>query len=132
MKLLNLIFIAFILAIALAAGGCKKEILASPDFANAYLRMIVMDAPGSGSVQFTLDNKINANGDSVTYNADGSIYHEDPAMTTTAVVNYPSGGWSDNSPLDFAGVYGYYNIPAHLFTFFPNPTNRIPLAPAIN
>lgn len=131
MRALNIIFIALIVAVTLTTSGCKKEKVAAQDFANAYMRVIVMDAPASGSVQFTLDNKINANGDSVTYNADGSIYREDPAMTTTSVINYPSGGWSDNSPLNFAGVFGYYNIPAHQFSFFPNPTDRIALAPAV-
>ena len=115
-----------------AIAGCKKEDVNSSDFANAYLRMIVLDAPGSGSVQFAVDNKINANGDSIVHNPDGSIYYQDPSVPTTTLINYPSGGWSDNSPLTFAGVYGYYYTSSHFYSYFPNPTDRVDLAPIVN
>lgn len=118
--------------LVLLAGGCKKENHdSSSKFSSAYTRMIMIDAPGQGKVQFTLDGKLNANGDSTLYNADGTIYQPDPRQSTTTTVNYPSGGWTDNAPVNFSGTYGFSYLPGSTYSTFPNPTNRVPLAPVI-
>lgn len=122
--------IAF-LSVVFLAGACKKTTQASPEFAHAYTRFIVVDGPGSGKVQFYLDGKVNANGDSVVLNPDGSVYAPDPAQPTTSTINYPSGGWTDNQDVSFAGTFGYFNTPGSGYSCFPNPTDRIALAPAI-
>src|ERR1700761_771497 len=124
--------INWILALLILAAGCKRELSISPQFAQAYTRFIVIDGPGNGKVQFYLDGKVNVNGDSVLHNPDGTVYQPDPAQNTTSTINYPSGGWTDNSPINFAGAYGYSNLPPSNYATFPNPSDRIPLAPIIN
>ncbi|MBN9381027.1 MAG: hypothetical protein J0H74_09685 [Chitinophagaceae bacterium] len=120
------------IVLLLLSAGCKRESLGSSSkFANAYTRMIMIDAPGQGKVQFTLDGKLNANGDSTLYNADGTVYQPDPRQNTTTTVNYPSGGWTDNAPVNFSGTYGFNYLPGSQYSTFPNPTNRVPLAPII-
>ncbi|GAA4312931.1 hypothetical protein GCM10023149_08480 [Mucilaginibacter gynuensis] len=130
MKIKPIVLLSFLTAALFA--GCKKDVKMSPEYAQSYFRFIVIDAPGGGKIQFAMDGLTNANGDSVVHNPDGSIYQEDPNQPSTVTVNYPSGGWSDNTPLNFAGVYGYYFTDGSRFSYFPNPTNRIMLAPNIN
>lgn len=124
-----------ILTAALAAlffsVGCKKQNVLSPDFAQAYSRFVMIDAPGSGKLQFYLDGKINANGDSTIFSPDGTVYTPDPSLSTTSLVDYPSGGWTDNAPVNFSGTYGNYYAPGSAYAFFPNPTDRIPIGPII-
>lgn len=124
--------IKWMAALLLLTAGCKHENIVSPQFAQAYTRFIIIDAPGSGKVQFYLDGKVNANGDSSIHNPDGTLYQPDPAQYSTSTINYPSGGWTDNSPINFAGTYGYSFAPGSTYATFPNPTDRIPLAPIIN
>lgn len=113
-------------------AGCKKQDIISPAYAMAYTRIVMMDAPGSSKLQFYLDGKVNANGDSVMYNPDGTIFAPDQSLSTTSLINYPSGGWTDNAPVNFVGTNGNYYSPGSGFAVFPNPTDRIPLAPIIN
>jgi hypothetical protein len=114
------------------AVSCKREKVVSPQYAQAYTRFVIIDAPGSGKVQFYLDGKVNANGDSAIHNPDGTLYQPDNTQYSTSTINYPSGGWTDNSPINFAGTYGYNFAPGSTFATFPNPTDRISLAPIIN
>ena len=124
--------IKWMAALLVLTVGCKHETIVSPQYAQAYTRFIVIDAPGSGKVQFYLDGKVNANGDSSIHNPDGTLYQPDKAQYSTSTINYPSGGWTDNSPINFAGTYGYSFAPGSTYATFPNPTDRIPLAPIIN
>src|ERR1700749_1365381 len=124
--------IKWLALLLVTVAGCKRELTVSPEFAQAYTRFVVIDAPGNGKVQFYLDGKVNANGDSVLHNPDGTVYQPDPAQNTTSTVNYPSGGWTDNSPINFAGTYGFSNNPGSTYATFQNPTDRIALAPIIN
>jgi hypothetical protein len=119
-----------VLLLAVAMTGCQKDTILPPETAKAYMRLIFIDAPG-GKVQFMLNGQVNANGDSLLYNPDGTPYLPTIGMSTTTSVNYPSGGWTDNSPVQFPGTYGYNNHPGDQYTCFPNPTNRIDLAPII-
>lgn len=112
--------------------GCKKQTAISPVYANAYARFIMIDAPGSSRTQFYMDGKVNVNGDSVIYNPDGTVYAPDPSLATTSLVNYPSGGYTDNTAPNVPGVYGYYSLPADSFAVWPNPTDRIQLAPILD
>lgn len=114
------------------AVSCKHEKIVSPQYAQAYTRFVIVDAPGSGKVQFYLDGKVNANGDSSIHNPDGTLFQPDPKQFSTSTINYPSGGWTDNSPINFAGTYGYNFAPGSTFATFPNPSDRIALAPVIN
>ncbi|MBN9380940.1 MAG: hypothetical protein J0H74_09250 [Chitinophagaceae bacterium] len=118
--------------LAMLGAGCKKEVSVAPEFANGYTRIIFIDAPGGGKVQFMLDGKLNGNGDSLLYNPDGTPFVPDPYLSTTTTVNYPSGGWTDNSPVNFPGAYGFYNRNGNQYSVFPNPTNQIDVAPIIN
>jgi hypothetical protein len=124
--------IKWLVILVITAVGCKRETVVSPDFAQSYTRIVVIDAPGNGKVQFYLDGKVNANGDSVIHNPDGTLYQPDQAQNFTTTINYPSGGWTDNSPITFAGTFGFSNYPGSTYATFPNPTDRIPLAPIIN
>ena len=116
----------------LLVTACKKQTIVAPDFANAYARFIMVDAPGSARVQFYMDGKINVNGDSVIYNPDGTVFTPDPSISTTSLVNYPSGGYTDNTIPDIPGVYGYYSRTADSYAMYPNPTDRIALAPILD
>lgn len=123
-----------ILLIALLAlfGSCKKQQIPDPAYANAYARFVFIDAPGQAKLQFYMDGKINANGDSSVNSPDGSVYQPDNSIPTTTLINIPSGGWTDNSPVSFSGTYGYNNLMAAGYKDFPNPTDRIGLAPVID
>lgn len=123
--------IQWLMAAALLATGCKKEVTTDPAFTAAYTRFVFIDAPGNGNVQFLLDGIVNANGDSTLYNPDGTIYKPDISLNTTTLINYRSGGWSDNSPVNFSGTYGFSNADGSTFSTFPNPTCRNQLAPII-
>jgi hypothetical protein len=126
--------IKWMILLLIIVYGCKHESMLSPQFSQAYTRFVIIDAPGTGNgkVQFYLDGKVNANGDSSIHNPDGTLYQPDPAQYSTSTINYPSGGWTDNSPINFAGTYGFSNNPGSTYATFPNPTDRIALAPIIN
>src|ERR1700761_7414829 len=105
----RLLIICSILALL---GSCKKKNIPSPAFSEAYTRFIFMDAPGQAQSQLYLDGVVNANGDSSINNPDGSVYQPDPTISTSTVVDYASGGWTDNSPPNFVGTYGFNYAPA--------------------
>jgi hypothetical protein len=112
--------------------GCKKQNIASPAYSQAYTRFIFLDAPGEAKLQFYLDGQVNANGDSSINNPNGTVFQPDNTVPTTSLVDIPSGGWTDNSPVNFSGVYGYNFAPDSAYAEFPNPTVGISLAPIIN
>ena len=113
-------------------GGCKKETKIAPGFDQAYTRFVMIDAPGSAKLQFYMDGKINANGDSVIRNPDGTNYTPDPSLSTSSLVNYPSGGWTDNAPTGFSGTYGNNYTQGANYAFWPNATDRIAQGPILN
>ena len=125
-------FLTAVSAGLLLVAGCKKQTSIAPEYANAYTRFIMIDAPGSSRVQFYMDGKINGNGDSVINNPDGTVFTPDPSLSTTSLINYPSGGYTDNTAPNIPGVYGYYSMPGDSFAVYPNPTDRVQLAPIVD
>jgi len=132
------IIISASITLCLALTSCKKSTSVTT-LEKGYFRMIVLDAPQNvgtiGKAQFYWDGRINANGDSILRKPDGSLYSTDQSNTASKIesvsVNFPSGGWVDNPHPDLTGVYSFSDSYASLYSYFPNSTHRVQLAPII-
>jgi len=137
-RLFTHVVISASIMLCLALTSCKKATSVAT-LAKGYFRMIVLDAPQNvgtiGKAQFYWDGRINSNGDSILRKPDGSLYSTDQSNTASKIasvsVNFPSGGWNDNPHPNLTGVYSFSDSYASLYSYFPNATHRVQLAPII-